>query len=157
MNIDLDTAEYVVDLIAKDLPYDKNDFIDDWLNHWGPEEVSGWEFVDHMPTNYEGFPAREITVYWDPERRNEEPMMIIVVAKKPNDWARGYVYLTNGRLKDYNGRQFIVKFRLKVGEYANINYSMQKETDYDKVQAMLEKEEKKQIMIIPQSINKTVI
>ena len=156
MNIDLDNTEYVVDLIAKDLPYDKNDFIDDWLNHWGPQEVSGWEFVEG-PTTYEGSPAREITVLWDPERRNEEPMMIVVVAKKPNDWAKGYVYLTNGRLKDYNGRQFIVKFRLKVGKYANINYSMQKETDYDKVQAMLEKEERKQITLIPQSINKTVI
>jgi len=156
MNIDLDNTEYVVDLIAKDLPYDKNDFIDDWLNHWGPQEVSGWEFVEG-PTTYEGSPAREITVLWDPERRNEEPMMIVVVAKKPNDWAKGYVYLTNGRLKDYNGKQFIVKFRLKVGKYANINYSMQKETDYDKVQAMLEKEERKQITLIPQSINKTVI
>ena len=156
MNIDLDNTEYVVDLIAKDLPYDKNDFIDDWLNHWGPQEVSGWEFVEG-PTTYEGSPAREITVLWDPERRNEEPMMIIVVAKKPNDWAKGYVYLTNGRLKDYNGKQFIVKFRLKVGKYANINYSMQKETDYDKVQAMLEYEERKLKLVIPQSINKTVI
>ena len=156
MNIDLDNTEYVVDLIAKDLPYDKNNFIDDWLNHWGPQEVSGWEFVEG-PTTYEGFPAREITVLWDPERRNEEPMMIVVVAKKPNDWAKGYVYLTNGRLKDYNGRQFIVKFRLKVGKYANINYSMQKETDYDKVQAMLEYEERKLKLVIPQSINKTVI
>jgi len=161
MEINLENAESVVGFIAMDLWRGKNAFFDDWLNQSGRRrpayKVSGWEFVEGL-TTYEGSPAREITVLWDSERRNEEPMAIIVVAKKPKDWAKGYVYLTNGRLKDYNGKQVIVIFRIKTKDNeTRVEKSMHKETDYDKVQAMLENEERKQITLPPQSINKAVI
>jgi len=154
MNITLENAEYVVDLIADDLPYASEDFFDKWLKLG--EKDYNWEFVE-QPTTYEGSPAREITIWWDSrEHRLEEPMMIIVVAKKPRNWAKGYVYLTNGRLKDYNGKQVIVIFGIQITGNKTEKY-MNKKSDYDLVQAMLKNEEQKQITLTPQSINKTVI
>lgn len=154
MKINLENAEYVVDLIADDLPYNNGDFFDKWLKLG--ENDYNWEFAE-QPTTYEGSAAREIGVYWDSmEQRLEEPMAIIVVAKKPKDWAKGYVYLTNGRLKDYNGKQVIVVFEIQVTGNKTEKY-MIKRTDYNQVQAMLESEERKQITLTPQSINKTVI
>lgn len=155
MKINLENAEYIVDLIADDLPFNHEDAIfDKWLELG--ENDYGWEFAE-QPTTYEGIAAREIGVYWESrEHRLEEPMAIIVVAKKPKDWAKGYVYLTNGRLKDFNGKQVIVIFGIQVTGNKTEKYVIKK-ADYDQVQAMLENEERKQITLIPQSINKTVI
>lgn len=160
MKINLEDAEYVVDLIAGDLPHDDaEDFFDEWLKTFDGRsrilENENWEFVE-KPTTYEGSPAREILIYWDSNERLEEPMMIIVVAKNPTNWAKGYVYLTDGMLKDSGGKQVIIIFMMRITGNKTEKYLLKK-SDYDVVQAMLENEGRKQITVIPQSINKTVI
>jgi len=154
MQIDIEEAEYVVDLIADDMKKDDIGFFDDWLALKRHDYDGEWEWFV-TPTFYEGFPAQEYTVYWNSEKRYEEPMMILVIAKKPNDWAKGYVYMTNGRLKDY-GKQVIVIFGMQVTGNKTEKY-MNKKSDYDLVQAMLENEEQKQITLTPQSMNRKVL